>query len=295
MRTKAILVLTLFVPILLIPASSDGNQTLHSNTSSTFVNKAATTETPAQWEETSANNASSSKSSPSSSPSTSPTRTTAASHTGTNSQSLSSALTMKPTESTAKSSKSKIIISVTLLSIMALMLLIGCFHTMRNRQSGQDNSVPRLLLGVRERLRAAVSNLENRLWPGGKRGGEDDDEEAGRGQEEEGGQRSDDGGEGGSGGSKNHDKDEHNDEDSDTSDCSSMEGDNLRMGALNRQEEEERKNNKEEDEDETSSASSSGVEGDSSGDKAGGSEEMALVNSPQEHDENVDLCDVTAL
>lgn len=173
---------------------------------------------------------------------------------------------------------------------------------MSKQETWQDSLVPRFLMGVRKRLRATIGNLEVRmglrLWPGGKRGGEDDDEEADGRQGEEGGHRTDYRGEGGSCGAKNEEKGERKEEDSDYSnDYSSMEGDNLKERVL-RREEEESKQIGNYDGEVTSSACEGGqsaVEEETSGDKKAGSEEIALVNSLQEEDEKVDLCDVTVL
>lgn len=211
----------------------------------------------------------------------------------------SSAPTKGTTPHSSKSTDSKLMCFLILLAIVVLMLFVGCLHAMCVR----DSPVSRFLLGVRKRLRDAIGSLEDRmglhLWPVGMTGGEDDEEEAEGRLEEEGRQRRDNGGEQGSHGVKNGEKGEQKEEDSDDSqDNSSMEGDNIREVALSRREEEEKKQSGNEDEEETSSESEgdqSAVEGQSSGDKQGGSEEIALVNPLQENDERADLCDVTVL
>lgn len=176
---------------------------------------------------------------------------------------------------------------------------------MWTRQSGQDSSAPTLLVEVRERLRTAIGGLEDRmgvrLWPGGKRGGDGDVEETEETQSEVDGQWRDDEGEGGSSGAGNKEKREDKKEDSSTSDdYSSMEGDDLRERALNRQKEEERNQTPRENKngEDTGSASDGGqsaAEKESGEIKDRGSEEVELVNSSQEDAEKIGLCDVTAL
>ncbi|XP_036959824.1 uncharacterized protein LOC119022718 isoform X2 [Acanthopagrus latus] len=200
-----------------------------------------------------------------------------------------------------KTATHKFKLFMVLLAIPVLMLFVACLHAMR--ESAQDSSVPRLLLGVRQRLRAVIGNVEDRmghrLWPGGKRENDDDEEEAERRQGDEGGQRVDDRGKEGSCGARNEKKGEHKEDDSDDShDCSSIEEDNLRETVLSRQEEEERKQNGNEDEEDTSSESEgrpSNVEGESRGNEKRDSEDIALVNSVQEDEEEADLCDITVL
>lgn len=136
------------------------------------------------------------------------------------------------------------------------------------------------------------------LWPEGKQEGEEEEEAGGRqGDAEEGGHQRDDGAEGGSTGARNEEKLEHNEEVSNSSDESfSIEGDNLRERTLSKWEEEEKEQSRSEDGEETSSASEAGqsaVKVESNGDKGGGSEEIALVNSPKEDDEKADLTNVT--
>ncbi|XP_064782154.1 uncharacterized protein LOC135506735 [Oncorhynchus masou masou] len=73
-----------------------------------------------------------------------------------------------------------------LVIILLLAITVLCFYKWNSRHSGQDGSAPRLLLGVRERMRGRVRSLEDwlglSLWPG-KRVVEGDEEE---GDEEEG-------------------------------------------------------------------------------------------------------------
>nr|XP_020477203.1 uncharacterized protein LOC109972589 [Monopterus albus] len=269
MRTKAILVQKLFMLILWISASSVGNQTYHNNTPTLSSNN----KTPDSSNE---------------SQSTTPTggtdlkqnynitttflALTRTSHlTKTNqpdhysSVSPTTNTTTNTTTTTHTGIGTKVTLFLILLAILLLTLFLGFLHHMRNRQLDQGRSGPRFILHVRERLRAATGNLENCMgccfWPVGKRGGEDEEEEA-EGREEE-------------------------------------QEDDLKESALNRQEEEEeRKQREDEDNEETSSVSEgsqSPVDEESSGVNKGGSEEIPLINSPQENEEKANLCDVTIL
>ncbi|XP_045911355.1 uncharacterized protein LOC123974578 isoform X2 [Micropterus dolomieu] len=302
---RAILVLTLFMFILLIPASSGVNQTQNSLTTSLPNNMTASAEAQDNKHSTSDRTTMTSASPPSSSKVPSHSAITATNQLSTTIANLAS----------KSSNSNKLLIFVILLAILVLVLFMGCLYNMRDQHSGQDRSVPRLLLSVRERLRAGIGNLEDRiglrLWPGWKRGEEEDEEIEGI--QGEGAQRRDNGGEGGShravprltvrsypiSKEKGEYSDEDSEEDSDSSDdYSSMEGDNLRERALSRKEEEERQQNANEEGEETSSASEGGqnaVVGESNGDKKGSSEEMALVGSLKEDVKKGDLCDVTVL
>lgn len=272
MRSTAILVLTSFMLLELIPASSAENQTNHSHITAPSPlpdNMTTFTEAP-DHNQTS-----------DTTPSATEEKLDKENYTTPASRFTK---TSKSTAAPAsEGSKSKLILFVILLSIMVWLLAAGCLHAMLDRESGQV-------------LLRPIRNLEDRtglrLWPGGKRGGEDEEEKAeGR---LEGGHRRDDGGKGGSRGTKNEENEEHKEEDSDDSnDYSSMEGDDLRERALSRMEEEERKQSGSEDGEETCEGGQSAVEGETSGDKNGGSEEIALVNYVQEDGEKVDLCDVT--
>ncbi|XP_038555722.1 uncharacterized protein LOC119888955 [Micropterus salmoides] len=271
---RAILVLTLFMFILLIPASSGVNQTQNSLTTSLPNNMTASAEAQDNKHSTSDRTTMTSASPPSSSkvPSHSAITTT---------NQLSTTIANLASKS---SNSNKLLIFVILLAILVLVLFMGCLYNMKDQHSGQDRSVPRLLLSVRERLRAGIGNLEDRiglrLWPGWKRGEEEDEEIEGI--QGEGAQRRDNGEKE----EKGEYSDEDSEEDSDSSDdYSSMEGDNLRERALSRKEEEERQQNANEEGEETSSASEGGqnaVVGESNGDKKGSSEEMALVGSLKE-------------
>lgn len=313
MRTGAILILTLFMLTLLIPASSSDNQTNYSHITTlapedksgpaTAWTQSPMTETKKGTKE---NVITQNDTTPGSTSATLPSSTVEL-HSPTSNQPDQFSPREPTKNTTLPSTKSnyKFVLFVILLAIVVLMLFAGCLHAMREQDSSQDSSVSRFLVGVRKRLRDAIGYLEDRmglrLWPVGMTGREDDDEEEeGEGKvEEEGGQRRDNRGEGGSRGVKNDKKVEQKEEDSnDSHDSSSMEGDNLREMALSRQEEEEKKQIENEDGDETSSESEgdlSAVEGQSSGDKKGGSEEIALVNPLQENDQREDLCDVTVL
>ncbi|XP_028263230.1 uncharacterized protein LOC114437053 [Parambassis ranga] len=201
-----------------------------------------------------------------------------------------------PTKPTPKSETSSTWLVLILFAIVLLMVFVGCCYSMRKHYLGETSSVGRLLLGVREGLRTGINNLEDRmgvrLWPGGKRGRKDDVEES---QVEEEGQQSHDKGKGGlcPRAVCVETKQEHKEEDSETSDdYSSMEGDDLKERAMNRQKEEERNQSENNDEEDTSSAS----DGDQNAEEEkNGSEMVALVNSPPEDGENTNLCDVTAL
>ncbi|XP_051242120.1 uncharacterized protein LOC127355355 [Dicentrarchus labrax] len=290
METKAILVLTVFMSVLLIPASSAAHQTNNSNTTlstlSMTVNytfDSASNKTQFVMGTEVIN---------SSSTVTSSFQTTAQLP-----PKSSAAPTIRTTPEAKKSKEKKLIVLWIPLAIIAVALIVGFLETMRKGDLGQDKSVPRLLLGVRHRLRAAIGNLEHqmglRLWPGGKTGGEDDEEAEGS-QGEDGGQRMDDKGNGWGCRARNEGKGEDED-DSDSDDSSITEED---KPGESRREVEERKQSGNKYEEETSSESEGGQsagEGESCGDKKVGSEEIALVSSPQEDDLKADLCDVTVL
>ncbi|XP_051801981.1 nucleolar MIF4G domain-containing protein 1-like [Acanthochromis polyacanthus] len=296
MRTKAFPVLSLLMLALLIPASysSNSTQTRPTNSSSTLSNDTtASTEAP-----------------PSVSPSSNATQAKEEVSTASTRPSVSSPQTTKASEHTSPANKPdssgnlKVGLTVFILLIILVFVgVVGCLYYMKRQQPGQENAVTRFLLGVRDSLRTRIGNLEDRmgvrLWPGGKTGEEEDVEEADEGQTEEAGQQRDGDGEGGRSETSNENKEKDKEEDSETSDdCSSVEGEDLRESVLNRQEEEEKNQNEAEDDDDTSSGSDEGesaAEGDSGGDKKADSEEIALMNCPQEDDENIDLCDVTVL
>lgn len=196
-----------------------------------------------------------------------------------------------------KNPNPKIWIVSILLVIIVVMVIVGCVHHFYNKESDQDSSVTRFLLDVRESLRTLIRNLQDQLgvvlWLGDRRGVENAMEEAEGRQLEEGEEWKSDGQ---SSNSEVSDKEKEKliEEDSDTSDdCSSMDGDNLRERALNKQNEEDK------DGDEMNSSSDEGqTEGQkeiSGRNKNEYSEETALVKSPQKYDEKADLCDVTAL
>ncbi|XP_076585231.1 uncharacterized protein LOC143319871 [Chaetodon auriga] len=307
MRTGAILILILFISTLLIPAYSANNQTNHSQITTLAPEDEsgpATAWTQSPMTETKKGTVENVTTQNDTTPESTTAALPSSTHPSKRPDQFSPTVVTKNT-TVSTTSSSKFMLFVILLAIVVLMLFAGCLHAMRDRDSSQDSSVSRFLVGVRKRLRDAIGYLEDRLglclWPVGMTGGEDDEEEEeGEGKlEEEGGQRRDNRGEGGSRGVKNDEKVEQKEEDSsDSSDNSSIEGDNLREMALSRQEEEEKKQIENEDGDETSSESEgdlSAVEGQSSGDKKGGSEEIALVNPLQENDQRADLCDVTVL
>lgn len=282
MRTKAILLASVFILILLIPvsfATSSQNYTLENNMTST--------QTLGYSHSPSGATNSTTTSFP-----TSDSVTVVPSGTKNTDQSGAAPSPSSP----EKAVKTWLI--VILLVIMVLMVLVAYLHHVC-QQSDHSGSVPRFLLDVRERLRTWIRNLEDhlgvQLWPGDKRTAEDAMEEDAM-EDTEGGQADEGevwrGGEGANNELSNEEKGEHKEEDSDTSDdCSSLEGDDLRERALNRQNEEE--GNQSKDEDETSTSSDEGQshsEGMSGGNKNEDSEETALVISPQQ-----DLCDVTVL
>lgn len=282
MRTKAILLASVFILILLIPvsfATSSQNYTLKNNMTST--------QTLGYSHSPSGATNSTTTSFP-----TSDSVTVVPSGTKNTDQSGTAPSPSSP----EKAVKTWLI--VILLVIMVLMVLVAYLQHVC-QQSNHSGSVPRFLLDVRERLRTWIRNLEDhlgvQLWPGDKRTAEDAMEEDAM-EDTEGGQADEGevwrGGEGANNELSNEEKGEHKEEDSDTSDdCSSLEGDDLRERALNRQNEEE--GNQSKDEDETSTSSDEGQshsEGMSGGNKNEDSEETALVISPQQ-----DLCDVTVL
>lgn len=281
MRTKAILLASVFILILLIPvsfATSSQNYTLKNNMTSTQT--LGYSHSPSG-----ATNSTTTSFPTSDSVTVVPSGTKNTDQSGT---------TPSPSP-LGKAVKTWLI--VILLVIMVLMVLVAYLQHVC-QQSDHSGSVPRFLLDVRERLRTWIRNLEDhlgvQLWPGDKRTAEDAMEEDAM-EDTEGGQADEGevwrGGEGANNELSNEEKGEHKEEDSDTSDdCSSLEGDDLRERALNGQNEE---GNQSKDEDETSTSSDEGQshsEGMSGGNKNEDSEETALVISPQQ-----DLCDVTVL
>lgn len=74
--------------------------------------------------------------------------------------------------------------------ILLALITVLCFYKWNTRHSGQDSSAPRLLLGVRERMRGRVRSLEDwlglSLWPGKSvlEGDEEEGEGGGGGGEE---------------------------------------------------------------------------------------------------------------
>lgn len=187
------------------------------------------------------------------------------------------------------------IILLVLLGIILLAIIVGCLKVLKDRRSNQDSSVPRLLLGVRERVRGGIRTLEDRLgfrlWPGGKRGGED--EEEGEGEGEEGARKRDV--EAGGGGEGGRDKDEEEEGDS-SDDYSSLEGIDLKERAKNREEEEVKEKQKKEEAEERRGESvggQGGVERGSDGKGEGGEETVPAV-SAEENNER-DVCHVTVL
>ncbi|XP_030597217.1 uncharacterized protein LOC115788367 [Archocentrus centrarchus] len=280
MRTKGILILSAFMLILLIPASSStNNQNSPEIANTPSIQAIGFTQTPAG--DTQKNTTFQTSSSI--------FRRVLSMTTNTNAPNTSS------TSPTSNAKKPIWLISI-LLAIIVVMVIVGCVHHICNQESGQGSSVPRLLLDVRESLRTCIRNLVDQvgvcLWLGDRRGVENAMEEAERREAEEGEEwKSDE--RGGNSDVSNNENGEPKEEDSDTSDdYSSTEGDNLKERALNRQNEEDKVG------DEMSSSSDEGqtdAEGKSGGNRNEDSEELALVKSPQEDDKKVDLCDVTAL
>lgn len=159
---------------------------------------------------------------------------------------------------------------------------------MRNKES-EDRCVPRLVLGARRRMRAAVSTLEDRmgvpLWPGAKREGGDDGEAEGAPEDEA------------NRGARNQEEEDSDDSSGSSSIC----GGNLDMDDLaDRQEEVEgRKQSGQEEDEETSSDSEGGacVGGgeEKSGDEKGSLEEIVLVKAGQGDNKAADAFDVSVL
>ncbi|KAG8014979.1 hypothetical protein GBF38_022205 [Nibea albiflora] len=286
MKTKAIIIQTLFNLILLFGASSAHDQTTTYTTSSSPSLITTITSSTQRWNLSTVTTVENIK--------TKQKDSTIASLITSGFQTTNKLNSSVPTHTTTTPSSSqtpsKLMLFLILLAIMVLVLCVGCIHGIWKQESDEGSSAPRLQLSMRHRLREAIWRL--RLCPGGKRGGEDNDEEEADGsQGEEGGQKTDDVGKGAGCGARNKEKEEHEDIDSDDSlSHSSMEGDNQKAG--------ERKQSVNEDGEETSSGSEgdkSTGEGESGGDKKRGLEEIALVNCPQEDDEQLDLCDVTVL
>lgn len=181
--------------------------------------------------------------------------------------------------------------------LVLVLLLVGCIHGLWTRHSTQDDSTPRLLLSMRERLRAGISNLGDRigvvLWPGSKREGEDEEEEeeaeGKQGDVEAGGQERDNGG-------NSEGKDGRGEQSDSSDDYSSLEGNDLQEMALSRRENEASKRSGDEEEVERSISSDgrhSPAQDQENGKKEGGLQETALISSPTEEDENAELCDET--
>ncbi|XP_029605890.1 uncharacterized protein LOC115191964 [Salmo trutta] len=193
-----------------------------------------------------------------------------------------------PTTSTPPSStkpqpvllnKGFIVVLVVVIILLALITVL-CFYKWNTRHSGQDSSAPRLLLGVRERMRGRVRSLEDwlglSLWPG-KRVLEGDEE--GEGGEEEEGKSGD--GEAAAGVRGGQDE-------GDSSDYSSLDGIDLSKRA---------KNLEDDDKKEEAVKGKSGGEGGqdnmkgerTDGRKEGGEEQTGEISGEG------DTCDLTAL
>lgn len=290
--------LTLFMLILLICASAAGNPTPPS-TSSSFSNTSTTdtevldnttnpTEGGNQGTMTTAKFSSSSSSLSPSSPSPS-SPSIMISHSQT-SVSLDQPTTFSRTTTTPHESKAptRLMIFGIVLAILVLVVLGGCCYGMKDKES-EDRCVPRLLLGARRRMRAAVGTLENRmgvpLWPGTKREGGDDDEAEGVPADE----------------ANRRARNQEEEDSDDSSGSSSICGCNLDMDNLaDRQEEVEgRKQSGQEEEEETSSDSEGGASVGGGGEKRGGEkgslEEIVLVKAAEGDDKAADALEVSVL
>lgn len=159
---------------------------------------------------------------------------------------------------------------------------------MRHKES-EDRCVPRMLLGARRRMRAAVGTLEDRmgvpLWPGAKREGGDDGEAEGAPEDEADGRA----------------RNQEEEDSDDSSGSSGICGGNLDMDDLaDRQEEVEgSKQSGQEEEEETSSDSEGGAcmggEGEKSADEKGSLEEIVLVKAGRGDDKAADALEVSVL
>lgn len=161
---------------------------------------------------------------------------------------------------------------------------------MRDKES-EDRCVPRLLLGARRRMRAAVGTLEDRmgvpLWPGAKREGGDDGEAEGAPEDK----------------ANRRARNQEEEDSDDSSGSSSICGGNLDTDNLaDRQEEVEgRKQSGQEEEEETSSESEGGASvgggggGEKSADEKGSLEEIVLVKAGQGDDKAADAFEVSVL
>ncbi|KAM9528585.1 uncharacterized protein ACWYII_041232 [Salvelinus alpinus] len=199
---------------------------------------------------------------PTSLPKTSPTTSTTPSH-------------IKPTP--ALLSTWFIVVPVIILLILITVL---CFYKWNTRHSGQDSSAPRLLLGVRERMRGRVRSLEDwlglSLWPG-KRVVEGDEEE---GDEEEG--KSGDG-EAATGATGGQDVGDSSD------DYSSLDGIDLSERAKNLEDEEKK------EEAVKGKSGSEGGQDNMKGERTDGRKEGGEEERTGEISGEGDTCDLTAL
>ncbi|XP_024254270.1 uncharacterized protein LOC112231745 [Oncorhynchus tshawytscha] len=166
---------------------------------------------------------------------------------------------------------------VVLVIILLLAITVLCFYKWNSRHSGQDGSAPRLLLGVRERMRGRVRSLEDwlglSLWPG-KRVVEGDEEEG------EGGKSGD--GEAAAGVRGGQDEGDSSD------DYSSLDGIDLSERAKNLEDDEKKEALKRKSGSEGGQYNMKGERTD--GRKEGGEEERTGKNSSEG-----DTCDLTAL
>ncbi|XP_029529365.1 uncharacterized protein LOC115137282 [Oncorhynchus nerka] len=163
---------------------------------------------------------------------------------------------------------------VVLVIILLLAITVLCFYKWKSRHSGQDGSAPRLLLGVRERMRGRVRSLEDwlglTLWPG-KRVVEGEEEE---------GEKSGDG-EAAAGARGGQDGDS-------SDDYSSLDGIDLSERAKNLEDDEKKEAVKRKSGSEGGQYNMKGERTD--GRKEGGEEERTGENSGEG-----DTCDLTAL
>ncbi|CAB1328199.1 unnamed protein product [Coregonus sp. 'balchen'] len=181
-------------------------------------------------------------------------------------------------------STGSIVVVVLIPIILILLIIVLFFYKWNTRHSGQDSSAPRLLLGIRERMRGGVRSLEDglglRLWPG-KRVVEEEGEEEGKGGDGEaavgvrGGQR---------------DEDEGDSSD----DYSSLDGIDLSERAKNLEDEEK----KEEAAVKRKSGSEGGqddMNGERTDGRKEGGEEERTGEIPGEEKSEGETCDLTAL
>ncbi|KAM3624638.1 uncharacterized protein V6R79_025897 [Siganus canaliculatus] len=184
-------------------------------------------------------------------------------------QTTKSSKILPPTTKSTAENSNTVIIFVSLLILMVLLIIAGCAHAMWDPEARPNSCLYRFIVCVRNGLR----DLEDQVGLRSRGKIEEEDVTVEEGPGEDG------------------DREDDHSHDPSATECNGQSETVLSGGG-------EEKKQKEDEEEETSSESESSlcdVGRERSGAKKEESEEIALVNSPQEHDEMLDLCDVTVL